>query len=129
MWTQFLKVHETIGDQRVKFSSDIAEVADDVQIMCKDTEKSRKQVKEIGIRHERNRLDAESSLEKVSPSLTYKGVLSSCLSQSKQKYDMLSEDWERAILARSNNDSDHVPKKGGLFKSNKTPAQVRRETS
>lgn len=66
MWTQFLKVHETIGDQRVKFSSDIAEVADDVQIMCKDTEKSRKQVKEIGIRHERNRLDAESSLEKVS---------------------------------------------------------------
>lgn len=66
VWTQFLKVHETIGDQRVKFSSDIAEVADDVQIMCKDTEKSRKQVKEIGIRHERNRLDAESSLEKVS---------------------------------------------------------------
>lgn len=65
VWTQFLKVHETIGDQRVKFASDIAEVADDVQIMCKDTEKSRKQVKEIGIRHERNRLDAESSLEKV----------------------------------------------------------------
>lgn len=38
---------------------------------------------------------------------------------------MLSEDWERAILARNNNDSDHLPKKGGLFKSNKTPAQVR----
>ncbi|KAL9559138.1 hypothetical protein PS6_000942 [Mucor atramentarius] len=110
VWTQFLKVHETIGDQRVKFASDIAEVADDVQIMCKDTEKSRKQVKEIGIRHERNRLDAESSLEK-----------------SKQKYDMLSEDWERAILARNNNDSDHLPKKGGLFKSNKTPAQLKKQ--
>lgn len=38
---------------------------------------------------------------------------------------MFSEDWERAILARNNNDSDHLPKKGGLFKSNKTPAQVR----
>ncbi|GAN08229.1 rhoGAP-domain-containing protein [Mucor ambiguus] len=110
VWTQFLKVHETIGDQRVKFSGDIAEVADDVQIMCKDTEKSRKQVKEIGIRHERNRLDAESSLEK-----------------SKQKYDMLSEDWERAILARNNNDSDHLPKKAGLFKSNKTPAQLKKQ--
>ncbi|CEP08630.1 hypothetical protein [Parasitella parasitica] len=110
VWTQFLKVHETIGDQRVKFSGDIAEIADDVQIMCKDTEKSRKQVKELGIRHERNRLDAENSLEK-----------------SKQKYDMLSEDWERAILARNNNDSDHLPKKGGLFKSNKTPAQLKRQ--
>lgn len=38
---------------------------------------------------------------------------------------MLSEDWERAILARNNNDSDHLPKKSGLFKSNKTPAQVK----
>jgi hypothetical protein len=65
VWTKFLKVHETIGDQRVKFSGDIVEVADDVQIMCKDAEKSRKQVKEIGVRHERNRLDAEISLEKV----------------------------------------------------------------
>ncbi|KAI8646362.1 Rho GTPase activation protein [Parasitella parasitica] len=110
VWTQFLKVHETIGDQRVKFSGDIAEIADDVQIMCKDTEKSRKQVKELGIRHERNRLDAESSLEK-----------------SKQKYDMLSEDWERAILARNNNDSDHLPKKGGIFKSNKTPTQLKKQ--
>lgn len=65
VWTSFLKVHEKIGDQRIKFSSDIAEVADDIQIMCKDTEKSRKQVKEIGLRHERNRLDSEMALEKV----------------------------------------------------------------
>lgn len=65
VWAQFLKVHENIGEQKVKFSSDITEVADDVQIMCKDTEKSRKQVKEIGMRHERNRLDAELSLDKV----------------------------------------------------------------
>lgn len=39
---------------------------------------------------------------------------------------MLSEDWERAILARSNNDSDQIPKKG-LFKSSKTPAQLKRQ--
>lgn len=109
VWTSFLKVHEKIGDQRIKFSSDIAEVADDIQIMCKDTEKSRKQVKEIGLRHERNRLDSEMSLEK-----------------SKQKYDVQSEDWERAILAQSSNDADHLPKKT-LFKSNKTPAQLKRQ--
>lgn len=65
VWTRFLKVHETIGEQRIKFSGDIIEVSDDVQIMCKDTEKTRKQVKEIGVRHERSRLDSEISLEKV----------------------------------------------------------------
>lgn len=74
--------------------------------MCKDTEKCRKQVKEIGVRHERARLDSELSLEK-----------------SKQKYDMCSEEWERAILVRNSSDNDQTPKKG-LFKSNKTPAQV-----
>jgi hypothetical protein len=54
-----------LGEQRVKFSTDIVEVADDVQIMCKDTEKSRKQVKEIGLRHDRNRQESESALDKV----------------------------------------------------------------
>ncbi|KAI9470624.1 MAG: Rho GTPase activation protein [Benjaminiella poitrasii] len=110
VWCQFLKVHEKIGDQRLKFSNDILEVADDVQIMCKDTEKSRKQVKEVGIRHERIRSDAENSLEK-----------------SKQKYDAFSEEWERAILASSHQDSDHLPKKSSLFKSNRTPAQLKRQ--
>jgi hypothetical protein len=54
-----------LGEQRVKFSTDIVEVADDVQIMCKDTEKSRKQVKEIGLQHNRNRQESESALDKV----------------------------------------------------------------
>ncbi|KAI7899699.1 Rho GTPase activation protein [Cokeromyces recurvatus] len=109
-WCQFLRVHEKIGDQRVKFSNDISEVSDDVQIMYKDTEKSRKQVKEMGIRHERTRLDAENLLEKC-----------------RQKYDILSEEWERAILANSHQDSEHLPKKNSLFKSNKTPAQLKRQ--
>lgn len=65
IWTSFLKVHEAIGEQHIKFSADIAEVTDDVHIMSKDTEKSRKQVKEIGVRHERNKLDSELALEKV----------------------------------------------------------------
>lgn len=43
--------------------------------------------------------------------------------QFKQKYEMQSEEWERAILQK-NNDPLHVPKKG-LFKNNKTQAQVK----
>ncbi|RCH80413.1 hypothetical protein CU098_003343, partial [Rhizopus stolonifer] len=110
VWTQLLKVHETIGEQRVKFSSDISEVADDLQIVYKDTEKNRKAAKEQGNRHEKNRLDAEVSLEK-----------------SKIKYDLHTEEWEKAILAKSNNESEYMPKKAGLFKSNKTPAQFQKQ--
>ncbi|CAO3681211.1 hypothetical protein G6F70_005068 [Rhizopus microsporus] len=109
-WLSFLKVHEKIGEQRMKFASDIIEVADDVQIMCKDTEKGRKQIKELGLRHEKNRIDAEITLEK-----------------SKQKYEQLSEDWEKAILNRNQNETDHNPKKTGLFKNNKTPAQLKKQ--
>lgn len=65
-WTSILKVHETIGDQHVKFSTDITEVADDLQLLFKDTEKSRKQAKEQGLRQERLVSDADMALEKVS---------------------------------------------------------------
>jgi hypothetical protein len=60
-----LKVHETIGEQRVKFAGDISEVADDLQLLYKDTEKSRKQAKEQGLRYERQVTDADMALEKV----------------------------------------------------------------
>jgi hypothetical protein len=65
-WTSILKVHETIGDQHVKFSTEITEVADDLQLLFKDTEKSRKQAKEQGLRQERLVSDADMALEKVS---------------------------------------------------------------
>jgi hypothetical protein len=64
-WTSILKVHETIGEQHVKFSTEITEVADDLQLLFKDTEKSRKQAKEAGLRHERLVSDADMALEKV----------------------------------------------------------------
>lgn len=44
-WTSFLKVHETIGEQRLRFAADITEVADDLNLLVKDTEKGRKQVR------------------------------------------------------------------------------------
>ncbi|SAL95699.1 hypothetical protein [Absidia glauca] len=106
-WISMLKVHETIGDQRVKFAGNITEVADDLQLLYKDTERGRKQVKDTGGKHEKMLGDADASLEKI-----------------KQKYELQSEDWERAILQK-NNDPLHVPKKG-LFKNTKTQAQLNR---
>ncbi|KAF7724834.1 hypothetical protein EC973_000719 [Apophysomyces ossiformis] len=104
-WTSILKVHETIGEQRIKFAGDITEVADDLQLLYKDTEKGRKQAKEMGLKHEKALNDAEISLGKC-----------------KQKYEMFSEEWERAILQK-NGETVHIPKKG-FFKNNKTQAQL-----
>ncbi|KAG0174888.1 hypothetical protein DFQ30_002154 [Apophysomyces sp. BC1015] len=106
-WTSILKVHETIGEQRVKFAANITDVSEDLQLLYKDTEKGRKQVKDVGLRYEKILTDADASLEK-----------------SKQKYEMQSEDWERAILQK-NGDPVHMPKKG-LFKNSKTQAQLNR---
>ncbi|KAI9319011.1 Rho GTPase activation protein [Dichotomocladium elegans] len=104
-WTSFLKVHETIGEQRQRFSRDITEVADDLQLLVKDTEKGRKLVKDAGLKYEKQLADADQLLEKC-----------------KQKYEMQSEEWERAILQK-NCDPITMPKKG-LFKNNKTQAQL-----
>ncbi|CAO3690239.1 unnamed protein product [Umbelopsis ramanniana] len=106
-WTSILKVHEKIGEQHVKFSTEITEVADDLQLLFKDTEKSRKQAKEQGLRHERQVADADLALEKA-----------------KQKYELHSEQWEQSILLK-NNEPSQLTKKA-LFKSNKTQAQLDR---
>ncbi|ORZ25900.1 Rho GTPase activation protein [Absidia repens] len=106
-WSSSLKVHENIGEQRIKFASDITEVADDLQLLVKDTEKARKNSKDSSVKQEKILIDAELALEK-----------------SKQKYDMQSEEWERAILLKTQ-DPYHLPKKG-LFKTNKTQYQLNR---
>ncbi|KAF7732372.1 hypothetical protein EC973_005268 [Apophysomyces ossiformis] len=106
-WVSILKVHETIGEQRVRFAANITDVVEDLQLLYKDTEKGRKQVKDVGLKYEKMLADADVSLEK-----------------SKQKYEMQSEDWERAILQK-NGDPVHMPKKG-LFKNSKTQAQLSR---
>ncbi|KAH8553440.1 Rho GTPase activation protein [Umbelopsis sp. PMI_123] len=106
-WTSILKVHEKIGEQHIKFSTEITEVADDLQLLFKDTEKSRKQAKEQGLRHERLVTDADLALEKA-----------------KQKYELHSEQWEQSILLK-NNEPSPMQKKA-LFKSNKTQAQLDR---
>ncbi|CAO3668242.1 unnamed protein product [Umbelopsis vinacea] len=41
-WTVMLKMHETIGEQRLKFGSDISEIVEDIAFLLKDIDKKRK---------------------------------------------------------------------------------------
>jgi hypothetical protein len=45
-WTNILKIHETIGEQRLKFGSEISEIAEDISFLIKDIDKKRKTVSE-----------------------------------------------------------------------------------
>ncbi|KAJ3194461.1 hypothetical protein HDU67_004745, partial [Dinochytrium kinnereticum] len=87
-WRQFVKVHDQVGDIRVKFGESISEVAEELSTIFKNTERSRKQLKDAGYKHWKAVHDSEVALEK-----------------SKTKYETLSEDWEKAILYREM----HVP--------------------
>ncbi|KAL0095102.1 Rho GTPase activation protein [Phycomyces blakesleeanus] len=104
-WSSYLKVHEKVGENRVRFSQDIVDISDDLLFLHRDTEKERKQIKDLGIKHEKLLGDADIALEKV-----------------KQRYDQMSEEWEKAILQK-NGETVAVTKKA-IFKSNKTQAQL-----
>lgn len=79
-WISMLKVHEIIGNQRIKFAAAISDAAEDLVSLGKSIEKERKkvtsneyymanthakQVKEVGLHYEKMVTDAETQLEKV----------------------------------------------------------------
>ncbi|KAJ3394893.1 hypothetical protein HDU84_005828 [Entophlyctis sp. JEL0112] len=82
-WKHTLNLHENIGDIRLKFASSISAIADEVSTLHKNTERSRKQLKEAGYKHWKAVHESEN-----------------CLEKSKKKYEGCSEDWEHALLIR-----------------------------
>ncbi|KAI9105303.1 Rho GTPase activation protein [Phlyctochytrium arcticum] len=82
-WTQFVKIHEQVGETRLKFSEAVSDVSEQLAALHKNTERSRKQLKEAGHKHSRIVQEAEAALEKA-----------------KTRYESTSEDWERAILQK-----------------------------
>ncbi|TPX56191.1 hypothetical protein PhCBS80983_g04715 [Powellomyces hirtus] len=82
-WTQFTGVHEQVGEIRVKFAAECVELAEELATLHKNTDRSRKQLKEAGHRHFKTVQEAEAALEKA-----------------KIRYENTSEEWERAMLHR-----------------------------
>ncbi|KAI8855286.1 Rho GTPase activation protein [Chytridium lagenaria] len=78
-WRQFVKVHEQVGDIRIKFGESISEVAEELSTLFKTLNA----LKDAGYKHWKAVHDSEVALEKA-----------------KTKYESLSEDWEKAILNR-----------------------------
>ncbi|CAB5133239.1 unnamed protein product [Rhizophagus irregularis] len=109
-WMNMLKLHESIGENRVKFAAAIQEISEDVSVLYKETDKSRKNLKDSGHKHEKAIQESETALEKA-----------------RGKYESHSEDWERTLLQK-NGDIPTTSKPRTLTKvfskQSKSPTQL-----
>ncbi|KAK3824434.1 MAG: hypothetical protein JOS17DRAFT_266421 [Linnemannia elongata] len=83
-WNHILEMHERMGNNRLELSRDLQVVSEELSAIYKETDRSRKQFKEAGAKQERIVQEHEQNLDKA-----------------KQKYDTLTEEWERTILQKS----------------------------
>ncbi|KAI9146568.1 Rho GTPase activation protein [Paraphysoderma sedebokerense] len=116
---QTSKVHELIANNRLKFSQFVSEVADDLNTAFKDTERSRKQLKEAGEKHEKHLSQSEAALEKA-----------------RMKYESSSDNWDKAIQMKENGGHINHGGKGmprsmsstiGIFQQSKKPEKLIKE--
>ncbi|ORZ36762.1 hypothetical protein BCR44DRAFT_41832, partial [Catenaria anguillulae PL171] len=76
---QMVSIHDTVATNRLAFATNITQVAEELNTVHKDTERSRRQLKDAGERHEKNLTASEQALEKA-----------------KAKHEAATEAWERA---------------------------------
>ncbi|KAF9430731.1 hypothetical protein BGZ94_004500 [Podila epigama] len=114
-WSLILEMHERLGNNRLEFSRDLQVVSEELSAIYKETDRSRKQFKEAGAKQERIVQEHEQNLEKA-----------------KQKYDTLTEEWERAILQKAADPT--APKKTmsktmamNIFRQPKSVSQLHRQ--
>ncbi|GJJ73211.1 Rho GTPase-activating protein RGD1 [Entomortierella parvispora] len=114
-WNHILEMHERMGTNRLELSRDLHVISEELSTIYKETDRSRKQFKEAGAKQERLVQEQEQNLEKA-----------------KQKYDSLTEEWEKAILHKAADPT--IPKKGttkgmsmNIFKQPKSAGQLHRQ--
>ncbi|KAJ3227220.1 hypothetical protein HK099_002913 [Clydaea vesicula] len=96
----FLKIHAKIAEVRLKLSHTITGIAEDLNTIQKNGEKSRKQLKDAVLKYQKSVTESETTLEKA-----------------KLKYELSSEEWEKSILLKETFEmSGENPSTGSNFK-------------
>ncbi|KAH6599688.1 hypothetical protein BASA50_002824 [Batrachochytrium salamandrivorans] len=83
-WQQYGKIHEKIGLSRGKYAEALSHLAEEMLLIQKDTERSRKNLKEGHARRWKEMQDADGALEKT-----------------RIKYESTNDDWEKAVFAEN----------------------------
>jgi len=79
-YIKFIKMHEKVGENHVKFAQIINDTYDNISTTLKNTERSRKQLKDAGLKYKKNLSESDAILEKT-----------------RQKYEMLSQNWDETL--------------------------------
>ncbi|KAG7093520.1 hypothetical protein E1B28_007194 [Marasmius oreades] len=126
-WQTSMRIHDTMGDNRIRFSQRLNEMSDELGTIVKEVDKNRKSTKELATRYERALQEAEGHTEK-----------------SRNRLDVSSEELERVLLqkegeslkdnsvqARSGAGGKRVigkaVAKGGLLLKGKNPGNIQRQ--
>ncbi|KAF5343826.1 hypothetical protein D9757_013914 [Collybiopsis confluens] len=96
-WQNSMRVHETLGENRVRFSQRLNEMSEELANIAKEVEKNRKSTKELATRYERALQESEAYTEKC-----------------KNRLDATTEELERLLLQ----------KEGESFKDNTVQART-----
>ncbi|CAE6451744.1 unnamed protein product [Rhizoctonia solani] len=82
-WASTMKIHEIMGESRVRFAQRLAEMSDELASLAKEVERNRKSAKDLGTRYERALQDAETAMEKA-----------------KARVSAVTEELERVLVAK-----------------------------
>lgn len=82
-WKGTLKIHDTMGDNRLRFANRLNEMGEELASLAKEVDKNRKQSKELAARYERALQESEMIVEK-----------------NKNRLDSTTEELERILLQK-----------------------------
>ncbi|KAK6992195.1 Rho GTPase activation protein [Favolaschia claudopus] len=127
-WQSSMKIHEAVGDSRLRFAQRLNEMSEELATLAKEVDKNRKQTKELATRYERALQESEAITEKC-----------------KNRLDITSEELERVLLQKEgeslkDNTVQQRPAgaggkraigkavaKGGLLLKGKNPGNIQRQ--
>ncbi|KAJ7765400.1 Rho GTPase activation protein [Mycena maculata] len=127
-WQSAMRIHESIGDSRMRFSQRLNEMSEELATLAKEVDKNRKQTKELATRYERALQESEAVTEKC-----------------KNRLDVTSEELERVLLQKEGESfKDNTVQvrqggaggkraigkavaKGGLLLKGKNPGNIQRQ--
>ncbi|EJD07593.1 RhoGAP-domain-containing protein [Fomitiporia mediterranea MF3/22] len=127
-WQSSMKIHETMAENRIRFSQRLNEMSEDLATLAKEVDKNRKQTKELATRYERSLQESETAMEK-----------------SKARFDMTAEELERVLVAKEGESMKDTAmrspgaggggkralgkavQKGGMLLKGKNPQNIQRQ--
>lgn len=105
-YRKFLQIHTQIAESRQSSANAFMVLSEDLNTLQKNTEKSRRQLKDAASKHWK-----------------YVGEVESQLDKARSKYETCSEEWEKAVRAKS--EFAEGRSTGPSLPANPTPSDVK----